>query len=152
MRRFLKFLHTIGAIGFMGSMACMLVLLALAPPATSGAAYATISAALGALATWIFLPALALTLISGLLAIAFTTAYHNAGWAWIKLATGVLTFEGFIRAQGAIQADAARAAGHADGAPLGGVLQAEAHTLWLLLAVALVNVALGIWRPRLTRG
>ena len=155
MRRFLKFLHTIGAIGFMGAMASMLVLLTLAPSPTSGAGPAAIAAALGALATWIFLPALGLTLMSGLLAIAFNPAYHNAGWAWIKLATGILTFEGFVRVQGAMRAEAARGAGalagHADASTPAGPLQAEANTLWLLLAVAAINVALGIWRPRLGR-
>ena len=49
---------------------------------------------MGAVATWIFLPALALTLLSGLLAMALNRAYLNAGWAWVKLATGVLMFEG----------------------------------------------------------
>lgn len=29
-----------------------------------------------------------LTLIAGLLAIAVNRAYHNAGWAWVKLAAG----------------------------------------------------------------
>ena len=151
-RRFLKFLHTIGAIGFMGSIACMLVLLTLPASLRAGAGYPAIATALAALATWIFLPALGLTLISGLLAIAFTEAFHNAGWAWLKLATGILIFEGFLRVQGALQDDAAHAAGLADGATLGGPLQAEVYTLWLLLVVAGINVGLGIWRPRLSRG
>lgn len=152
MRRFLKFLHTIGAIGFMGAMACMLVLLTLPASRSAGAGYTVISAALGALATWIFLPALGLTLMSGLLAIAFTPGFHNAGWAWLKLATGILTFEGFVRVQGSMQEEAGRAAGLAGAVPVGGPLQAEAYTLWLLLAVAMINVGLGIWRPRLMRG
>src|SRR5271166_977633 len=93
MRRLIKFLHTMGAVGFMGAMACLLVLLRITPAPTSLPEYALMRAAMGAIATWIFLPSLALTLIAGMLAIALNPAYHNAGWAWVKLATGILVFE-----------------------------------------------------------
>ena len=62
MRRALKFLHTMGAIGMMGAMACLLVLLAFTPPPTPVSEYAVMRAAMGAIATWIFLPSLGLTL------------------------------------------------------------------------------------------
>lgn len=155
MRRTLEFLHTIGAIGLMGAVACELVLAGVAPPPTAVAGYAAVRSAMGAIATWIFLPALGLTLVAGLFAMALTNAYQNAGWAWVKLATGVLIFEGFVHVQGDMQAEAGRSvaalAGHIDPATLGGSLGAERITLWLVLAVATANVALGIWRPRLTR-
>lgn len=155
MRRLLKFLHTIGAIGLMGALASLLVLGTVAPPPTSLAGYAAIRGAMDAIATWIFLPALALTLMAGLVAIALNDAFHNAGWAWVKLATGLLVFEGFVHVQGSIQAEAGRSAGvlagQADPATLGGSVGAERTTLWLLLAVATANVALGIWRPRFAR-
>jgi hypothetical protein len=72
MRRLMKFLHTIGAIGLIGSMACLVVLIAYAPESTSVAKYALLRAAMGGVATWIFLPSLAVTLVAGLLAIALT--------------------------------------------------------------------------------
>lgn len=107
------------------------------------------------IATWILLPALGLTLVAGLFAMALTTAYQNAGWAWVKLATGILIFEAFFHVQGSIRDEAGRSAralaGEVDPATLGGSIGAERATLWLLLAVALANVGLGIWRPRLTR-
>jgi hypothetical protein len=40
------------------------------------------------------MPSLALTLIAGLLAIAVNRAFHNAGWAWAKLATGIKVWGG----------------------------------------------------------
>ena len=156
MRRFLKFLHTMGAIGLMGSMASLLVMLSFAPPPTSLAGYALMRGAMGAVATWIFFPSLGLTLVAGLLAIGLNRGYHNAGWAWIKLATGILVFEGsFVSVLGPMQDEAERSAGalagQVDPATLTGSLGAERNTLWLLLAVATANVVLGVWRPRLTR-
>ncbi len=156
LRRILKFLHTMGAIGLIGAMASMLVLANVAPPPTSLAGYAAVRGAMGSIASWMFLPSLGLTLIAGLLAIAFNRAYHNAGWAWLKLITGISMFEGGIQGiQGPMQEQAERSAealaGKLDPATLAGSLGSERATLWVLLAVATANVILGIWRPRLTR-
>ena len=112
--------------------------------------------AMGAIATWVFLPSLGLTLVAGLLAIALNRGFHNAGWVWAKLATGVLLFEsGFVGVLGPMQQEAERSAlalaGRIDPATLTGSLGAERGTLWVLLAVATANVVLGVWRPRLTR-
>ena len=140
----------------MGSMASLLVLMSFAPPPTSLAGYALIRGAMAKIATWIFYPSLALTLIAGLLAIAVNRAYHNAGWAWAKLATGVLIFEGgLVYVLGPIQEEAKRSAsalaGQLDPATITGAYGAERSTLWVLLVVATANVVLGIWRPRLTQ-
>jgi hypothetical protein len=155
-RRLLKFLHTIGAVGLMGAMLCLIVLLGFRPDPTSIAEYALISAAMSCIGTWIFMPGLALTLIAGLLAIAANRAYHSVGWAWAKLASGILVFEwGFTAILGRLQEEAdlsARAlTGEVDTGELAALLGAERTSLWVLLAVATANVALGIWRPRLTR-
>jgi hypothetical protein len=156
MRRLLKFMHTMGAIGLMGAMAGLLVLFSFTPAPTSLSEYALMREAMGGISTWIFLPSLGLTLIAGLLAIGLNRAYHNAGWAWVKLLSGVLVFEwGFAAIQGPMQQEAelsARALVHqADPATLAASLDPEWKSLWVMLAVATVNVILGIWRPRLTR-
>ena len=145
-----------GAVGLMGAMACLLVLLSLTPPTESLAGYALMRGAMGAVATWIFLPSLALTLVAGLLAVALHRGFLEAGWAWVKLATGVLVFEGgFVGIQGPMQEEARRSAaalaGQIDPATLTGALAAERNTLWVLLAIAILNVVLGIWRPRILR-
>lgn len=155
MRRLLKFLHTMGAIGLMGAMACLLVLLALSPAPARLSEYAMMRGAMGTIATWIYLPSFVLTLVAGLLAIALNRAYHNAGWAWVKLATGLAVFEGsFVGVIGPMQEEAEQSAlvlaGKADVATLAQSLGAEQGTLWLLIAVATANVVLGIWRPKLT--
>ena len=157
MRRLMKFLHTMGAIGLMGAMTCLLVLLYFTPapaPATL-AAYAAMRGAMGHIAQWVFLPSLGLTLIAGLLAIAVNRGFHNAGWAWVKLVSGVLIFEyGFTAVQGPMQEEAAQSigalAGDIDISALTGALGSERISLWILLAVSAANVVFGVWRPRLT--
>lgn len=156
MRRMMKFLHTMGAIGLMGAMASLVVLLGLTPSPSALAGYALMRGAIAAVATWIVLPSLALTLVSGLLAIALNPVFQNAGWAWAKLASGILLFEyGFVGVQGPMQREAERSAaallGQVDPGTLAGSLRAETGTLWVLLVVATANVVFGIWRPRLIR-
>ena len=157
MRQSIKFLHTIGAIGMMGAMACLVLLLGALPEPSHLAEHAALRGAMGTIATWILLPSLALTLVAGLLAMAASRGYQNAGWAWIKLATGVLVFEaGFSGVAGPLQDEAERShqALAGDPAALTGLAQtvdAERGTLWVLLAIATLNVVLGVWRPRLRR-
>jgi hypothetical protein len=152
----MKFAHTMGAMGFIGAIVCLVVLLSFTPAPTSLPQYALMRAAMGGIATWVFLPSLGVTLIAGLLAIAINKNYHSAGWAWAKLATGILVFEwGFTAVQGPMQQEAelsARAlAGQLDASALAGSLGAERTSLLVLLGVATANVVLGVWRPRLTR-
>ena len=156
MQRLIKFLHTMGAIGLMGAMMSLLVLLSFLPEPSSLPEYARMRIAMGGIATWIFLPSLALTLIAGLLAIAANRAYQDAGWALVKLATGILLFEfGFVAVQGPMQQEAALSvqalANTVDAAALGTTLDAERGSLWVLLGVAIVNVVLGVWRPHIGR-
>jgi len=155
MSRFLKFLHTMGAIGLMGAMAAFLVLLVKAPPPTEIAEYAAARAAMDGIARYIFLPSMGLTLIAGLLSLAVNRSYQNAGWALAKLATGIIVFEwSFVAVQGPMQHEAAlaakAAAGEASPADLALMISSEWWSLWILLGVATLNVALGVWRPRFT--
>ncbi|MBR0934155.1 hypothetical protein [Bradyrhizobium jicamae] len=155
MRRLMKFLHTMGAIGLIGSMACLVVLIAFTSEAPSINNQALLRVAMGGITTWIFLPSLGLTLVAGLLAIAVNRAFHSAGWAWAKLATGILTFEwGFTAVLGPMQEQAELGArllaGQVDAVSLAEPLGADRNSLFVLIAVATVNVVLGVWRPRFT--
>jgi hypothetical protein len=156
LRRFLKFSHTIGAIGMMGALACLLALLWFAPPPALPEGYAAARAGMGAVAKWVFMPSLGLTLIAGLLAIAASPVFQNAGWAWVKAATGILLFEsGFVGVLGPIEAEAARSAkALAGGAAAAGSavsFTSERNILIVLLLLSVANVVLGVWRPRLVR-
>jgi hypothetical protein len=155
-RRLLKFLHTMGAIGLMGGFASLIALIRVSPPPASLAGYVSIHAGMAEIATWLVFPSCAVTLIAGLLAIAANRVFHNAGWAWIKLATGVLMFEGTLAyGVGPIQREAELSAqalaGQAAASAVGGIDANLENGLWALLAVATANVVLGVWRPRIIR-
>lgn len=137
-------------------MACLLVLLIVLPEPTSVAEYARMRLAMVGISNWVFLPSLVLTLISGLLAIAATRAYQDVGWVWVKLATGISVFEGGLLAvHGSMGREAALSAQAlsqgTDPAKLGASLGGEWGALWVVMAVSIVNVALGVWRPRFRR-
>ncbi len=154
MRQLIKFLHTMGAIGLMGAMASLIALAYAAPPPTALAEYAAVRSAMAAIATWIFFPSLAVTLIAGLMALAASPVYQNAGWAWAKALSGILIFEsGLIAILGPMQREAERSAkalaSMGDAATVAASPGGETGPLWVLLAVATANVVLGIWRPRL---
>jgi len=152
LKSLLKILHEIGAVGVMGSFAACLVLL-LKGPTQPLLAYAAVCQSIAAISHWLVLPSLVLVLLSGLLAIAATSAFHNAAWAWVKALLGLGAFEGTLVT---IDASARRAAellamavrGQGDAGQLAGVLRTERGGLWLLLALTLINIVLAVWRPR----
>lgn len=153
--RLLKTLHQLGAIGTLGSIASCIVLLQFAPT-KSAPAFAGVLQGIAALSKWLLVPSLALVLTSGLLAIAANSAYKNAGWAWVKALLGISSFEGTLMTVGASarragELSAAVAAGQPDAAQLSEVLRTEWGGLWILAALALVNIVLAVWRPRLGR-
>ncbi|MBI1250603.1 MAG: DUF2269 family protein [Alphaproteobacteria bacterium] len=152
MRRLLKFLHTVGAAGLMGSAAGLAIFLIVTAQSTGDAGYVPDVHAMSKVAAWVVGPSMALTIISGLLAMAATPTFHDAGWVWAKAATGILILEGSLHVLGPLQEEAKRASGAlagGEGAASATLLfQAEINTLWLLLAVSIANTALGVWRPR----
>ncbi len=161
MQRLLKFCHTIGGIGLMGSMAALLILLAHVPDPTGGApgdlaAYVRMTEAIAAVGNWLFFPSVMLTLLAGMASMAVNKVYQSIGWVWAKLATGFVMFEGsLVGIHGPIRREvglAGQALADPGLAPqLGASVNMVWWTLWVLMFVAAVNVALGIWRPRFKR-
>ena len=139
----------------MGSFAACLVLL-LKGPTQPLVAYAAVRQAIAAITQWLLLPSLAIVLLSGLLAIAATSAFHNAAWAWAKALLGLSMFEGTLvtvnsTARRAAELAAMAVKGQGDPVQLAQVLRTEWGGLWVLLALSLVNILLAVWRPRLFR-
>lgn len=156
MKKILKSLHTVGSVGITGAVAAHLVLLTALPGLATVAEAAALRTGIAAVATWLLLPSLLLVLVSGLLAIAAQPAFGSAGWVWVKVALGLVIFEGTLVS---VQRPAERnldytlqaVAGKIDAAELEAMLHSEWGALWVILAVCIANIILGIWRPRLVR-
>ncbi len=152
----LKISHQAGSIVLGGAYAACLVLAESAPAQPLGA-YAAAHRQLAVVSSCLFVPALAVVVVSGLLAIAATKAYANAGWAWVKALSGMALVEGTFLSVAANRHHAedlaAMAAGAApDPGQLAEIMRQERTGLWLMLALCTANVVLGVWRPRLFRG
>ena len=154
--RLFKALHMLGAIGFMGGLASCLVLVA-NTAAEPTASFASIRHAIALINKWLLTPSLVLVLVSGLLAIAASDAYKNAGWAWMKALLGIVTFEGTLmtivgNGRRAAEHASAAAAGQADAmAQVAATLRTEWGALWVMLGLGVVNIVLAVWRPRFGR-
>ncbi|WP_439641574.1 hypothetical protein [Nevskia sp.] len=147
-RRSLKALHEIGALGLGGGFAACLVINLKARSATPEAFIAG-REAFTAIADYLLFPSLGLVILSGLLSIAATRAFHDAGWAWVKGLLGISLFEATLMTIGAGRRQAELAASVADPALMNQLLQAERNTLLALAAICIVNVVLAVWRPSL---
>jgi uncharacterized membrane protein len=147
-RRLVKFLHTLGSAGLIGATLALAVVLIQAPATISAQGYAPLLDALATISIWVIAPSLVLTIVTGLLAMLANRAYMDVGWVWAKLATGLLMFQAGLHMLGPIQAAAREGAGNAEAAGASPLLEIEINIVWVLLGVAVANIALGVWRPR----
>jgi len=144
-----KTLHDIASIGFGGALAACLVVNLVAQRA-SASEFASLRKAFAAIAQYVLVPSMAIVVVSGLIALAATRGYMNSVWAWVKALLGLSVFEATFMVVGASGKQAELAAAAADPALLDALLRSERNTLWLLIALSVVNVVLAVWRPRLT--
>jgi hypothetical protein len=147
-RRSLKALHQIAAIGGGGGLAACLVI-GMTANVASPAEFVAARQSIAAIARYVLLPSLAVVLVTGMLAIAATRAFHDAGWAWVKALLGLSVFEATLLTIGASSRQAELAAAATDPGLLASLLHSERNTLWLLLGLSVANVVLAVWRPRL---
>ena len=152
MKLMLKYLHLLGVIGFMGS-AVVATLLAAVAGASAPAQAATLRQALVPVVGWALMPALLLAVVSGALSMMLHAPFLAARWAWVKAAAGMLIGGAAMFSwQPAVKLAAALTASDvADAAALAQALHTEAVDAWGCLALSLLAVALGVWRPRLER-
>ncbi len=151
-RKTLKVLHTVAAAGLIGGLACYMILLVAAPKDTL-AAHADMRQSILAISNYVLLPSLALGLFTGLLAMVVHQPFMDKGWVWIKAAMGILMFKGvltIVSAKADHAADLSRriAEGDAPADALQSLVALEWNTLWMVMAISVANVVLGIWRPR----
>ena len=155
-RRFLKFAHEVGGVGLMGAAAAQLVL-SLQAEGSSPAEYATMRHAIVLIADYLLVPSLLLTLLSGLLAMAVHPPFHNAAWAWIKVATTIIVMEGTLLSVSAPakhldEIAAEVAAGNTEDADkIDAIERHERGGAGVLVFLCAANIALAVWRPRIRR-
>ena len=147
-RRTLKALHEISAIGIGGGLAACLVI-TLTAPQLPPAEFPGALHAMAIIARYVLVPSLVVVLITGLLAIAATRGFHDAGWAWVKALLGLSLFEATLVRVGASDKQALLASAANDPVSLASLLHSERNTLILLLALSIANVVLAVWRPKL---
>ncbi len=156
MRRFLKFLHTVGAVGLMGGLAAYMLVVATTPDDVSLETYAAIRTNLAAISRYLVVPSLGLVMISGVLSMAATFQFQNAGWVWLKAGAGILIFEAMLAnvdgpARHAAVAAQQALAGEIDRAEMALRVRDAWGAWWTLLTLAVANVVLATWRPRFVR-
>ncbi len=157
MKKVLKLMHWAGAIAVLGGMVVMMLLVATAPDRSADlAGYAAVRGSLSTLANWVIVPGLGVTLFSGLMGMAIHPPFHSAGWALTKALSGLVLFESSLATIVAPADEAARVtaqalAGDIDQAAMVAGINDIWGAWWVLLAIAVLNVVLGIWRPRFRR-
>lgn len=152
----MKFLHVAGALGLMGGLAAYIMVLMAAPEITAIEQHLALRTSLAFVASWLITPSMALVLVTGLLAMAVHYPFMNMPWVWIKALTGVLIFETTLAsldgpADAAKRAAERAVAGEIDASEFARLVHDEYMAWWILLGLALINVALAIWRPRFRR-
>ena len=153
LRKISKILHTIAACGLIGGLACYMLLLVVAPHETP-ADYANLREAIAKVSNYLLVPSLALALVTGLFSMAIHYPFQDKGWAWLKAAMGILMFKGvltIVSAKAGYAAEVSReiAEGTAPPDALDSLINLEWGTLWVVMALSVANVILGVWRPRL---
>jgi hypothetical protein len=144
-----KALHEIASIGYGGGLAACLLINLMANRA-SPAEFAAARHAFAAIGKYLLIPSMAVVVVSGLVALAATRAYQDAGWAWVKALLGLTVFEATLMVVGSSSKQAELTAAATDATLLDALLRSERNTLWLLIVLSVVNVVLAVWRPRLT--
>ena len=155
-RRIVKILHELGAIGLTGALVCHMALLAVAPM-DSLAEYAAVRRGIEAITGWVLVPSLLIVLTSGLATMIVHHPFQNLAWVWAKALMGFPMFEGTLMAiDGMAQTAARLAEDAAGGGPhdpdlVANMVAAEWRALSLILALAIAQTIVGVWRPRKRR-
>ncbi len=144
-----KALHDIASIGYGGALAACLVINLVANH-SSPVEFTAARNAFAAIAQYLLVPSMAVVVVSGLVALAATRGYLDAGWAWLKALLGLSVFEATLLIVGSGRKNAQLAAASTDPALLDTLLRTERNTLVLLIVLSIANVVLAVWRPRLT--
>jgi hypothetical protein len=144
--RFIKLLHELGSVGLMGGVGAVVVF-RWKGPGVDHAGYFELCHAIDALYKWVIIPSMLLCIASGFASMFAHRPYWNALWAWAKAGSGIVVMNFGFRMQG--YAEKVSSPDYlADRAELADALRTEWSGLWVLLVVSLLNIVVGIWRPK----
>ena len=155
MQKAIKFLHSLASCGLIGALLGYMIVLVAAPQDTP-AAYADMRQAINGLSNYLLVPSLAVALVSGVLSMIVQPAFMERRWVWVKALSGLAMFEGTLAIVGAKANHAAKVSiqiveGTAKPDALDRALANEWYSLAFITALSVANVALGVWRPPLSR-
>ena len=153
MRQLMKFMHTVSSAGIVGGLIAYALILLYAPQA-SAQDYANMRQKISAVCQYMIMPALGISLVTGLLAMAVHRPFQELRWVWVKALLGISMFEATLAIIQIKGADAARisakiAAGESLQPDLAATIASEWTTLFAILAISMANYVLGVWRPSL---
>ena len=151
--RLIKLAHFLSLIGFVGGLAASLVLADFADSSPPGV-LAALRMSIATVGETLVVPSLVTLVISGMLLVVARPQLINARWVWAKaLVTLVIAGIALAVVQPAVTRAAVLAAEGSLGSPsLNAMTQAfsaEQVGGAINLALALVAIALAVWRPRL---
>jgi hypothetical protein len=163
-RKTLLWIHLASVAVFAGATALMLVQMASFTP-MSPESFAAVRETVSTGARDVVLPALLVTVASGMLLVVARPMLIEARWVWAKAAVGLAlaafvllhaypttrlasAMVGGVAASSVLQQGAPRDASQP---PLEVVLVREERGQWIVLALAALATALAVWRPRLGR-
>ncbi len=155
MQKAIKFLHSLASCGLIGALLGYMIVLIIAPQDTP-AAYADMRQSINGLSNYLLVPSLAVALVSGLVSMIVQPVFLEKRWVWVKALSGIAMFEGTLAIVGAKANHAAKvsiqiAEGIAKPDALDTALAYEWYSLAFITALSAANVALGVWRPALSR-
>ena len=153
MRKFMKFMHTVSSAGIVGGLIAYALILLYAPQATPQD-YANMRQTIVAVCQYMIVPALGISLVTGLLAMVVHRPFQELRWVWVKALLGIGMFEATLAIISSKAGDAGRlsaqiAAGQPLEKGLAATISSEWTTLFAILAISIANYVLGVWRPAL---
>ena len=151
-RKTMKILHTVGAAGLAGGLLVHFVLL-IDAQSKAAETYVSLRLAILDISDYVIFPSMAICLLAGLLGMMVHRPFQEKGWVWLKAALGILVVKGIItivsaKAVSGLNLANEIVAGTAGTAALSEPLFYERWTIIIMLLLALANIVLGVWRPR----
>jgi hypothetical protein len=154
MRKTIKFLHTLASCGMIGALLGYMILLSYGPNATP-AEYVDTRKAIAVLCDYILVPSLGIVLVSGFVSMLAHKPYMQKGWVWVKALTTIGIFESTMvvvqsKAAAGVDISTKILKGQADASALSELSQ-EWGAIGVVLTLAVANVLVGVWRPRIEK-